>query len=165
MYEGDLHHYISRLICGIDLWFQNYFGENSIKVNILSLQNERQQRMKPWFTISPALQWRHMILTACKITKNSIVLSTCCSGTHQRKHQSSATGPSWGEPPVTDGFPHKGPVTQKIFYVMTSSWFQCALLAWYQSGWNVTACCVTMGGCGVTAKPAPEHQVPALPVY
>ena len=32
------------------------------------------------------------------------------------------TGPLWGNPPVTGGFPHKGPVIWHCFHVMRSSW-------------------------------------------
>ena len=57
-----------------------------------------------------------MIVMAFQITGVSIVYSTVCSGEDQRKHQSSASLalvrgiPRW---PVN--FPHKGPVTRKMF--------------------------------------------------
>ena len=60
---------------------------------------------------------------ASQITGVSIVSSTVCSGADQRKHQSSASLAyvrgihRW---PV-DSL-HKGPVTQKCFHLMTSSW-------------------------------------------
>ena len=63
------------------------------------------------------LQWRHMDIMASQIFSNSILYSTVCSGTHQRKHQSSALlafvrgTHGW---PVDS--PHKGPVTRKYFH-------------------------------------------------
>ena len=44
------------------------------------------------------LQWRHKRARwSLKITSVSIVCSTVCSGPDQRKHQSSAHWPLWGE--------------------------------------------------------------------
>ena len=60
-------------------------------------------------------------------TEVSMVCSTVCSGADQRKHQRSASlacvcvcvcvwgGGGGSTAPVIGGFPHKGPVTRKIF--------------------------------------------------
>ena len=53
-----------------------------------------------------------MSIMASEITSLTIVYSTVCSGADQRKHQTSA---SEGNPQVTVGFPHKGPVMRKMF--------------------------------------------------
>ena len=63
-----------------------------------------------------------MSLTASQITSLMIVYSTVYSDTDQRKHQSSASLAfvRWiHRGPVNS--PHKGPVTWKIFHLMTSS--------------------------------------------
>ena len=50
------------------------------------------------------------------ITDNSTVCSTICSGEHQRNHQKFRVTGLWdGNPPVTGGSPHKGPVIRKCF--------------------------------------------------
>ena len=65
-----------------------------------------------------------MSATAFQITGVSIVYSTVCSDAVQRKHQSSASLAlmsgihRW---PVNSL--HKTPVTQKMFHLMTSSWY------------------------------------------
>ena len=64
-----------------------------------------------------------MSAMASQITSVSIVYSSVCSGADHRKHQSSASRVfvrgihRW---PVNS--PHKGPVTRKVFPLMTSSW-------------------------------------------
>ena len=64
-----------------------------------------------------------MSVMASEITGVSIVYSTVCSGADQRKHQSFASPAfvrgihRW---PVNS--PHKGPVTPKMFHLMTSSY-------------------------------------------
>ena len=47
----------------------------------------------------------------------SIVCSTVSSGAYQKKKTSNlrVTGPCKGNPPVTGGSPHKGPVTREMF--------------------------------------------------
>ena len=50
---------------------------------------------------------------ASQITGISVVCLTVCSGTGQRKHQSSASLVLWGE--CTGHSPHKGPVTREVF--------------------------------------------------
>ena len=63
-----------------------------------------------------------MAAIASQITGLTIVYSSVCSGKDKRKHQRSASLafvrgiPRW---PVN--FPHKWPVTRKMFYWMTSS--------------------------------------------
>ena len=70
---------------------------------------------------------------ASQITSLTIVYSTVYSGANQRKQQSSASLASvlgihrW---PVNS--PHKGPVAQKCFYLMTSSWHQ----NWNHQHWS-----------------------------
>ena len=65
-----------------------------------------------------------MLAMTSQITSVSIVCSSVCSGSDQRKYQSSVSlafvrGIHWW--PMDS--PHKGSVTQKVFpYVMTSSW-------------------------------------------
>ena len=47
---------------------------------------------------------------------HSTVCSAVCSGWHQRKYQSSASlAICVGNPPVTNGFPSKGPLLRKAF--------------------------------------------------
>ena len=71
--------------------------------------------MDTWGTRS-ILQWRHMSTMASQITSLTIVYSTVCSFTDQKKHQSSASLAfvrgihRW---PVNS--PHKGTVTRKMF--------------------------------------------------
>ena len=53
---------------------------------------------------------------ASQITSLTIVYSRVYSGANQRKHQSPpVTGLCAGNSPVTGEFPHKGPVTRKMF--------------------------------------------------
>ena len=53
---------------------------------------------------------------ASQITSLTIVYSTVYSGTHQRKHQSSASPVFvWGIHRSSMNSPHKGPVTRKMF--------------------------------------------------
>ena len=69
-----------------------------------------------------------MRMMASLITSVSIAYSTDCSGTDQRKHQSSASLAfvmRIHRSPVNS--PHKGPVTRKCFHLMTSSWYDIYL--------------------------------------
>ena len=69
-----------------------------------------------------------MSMMASQITGVSIVYSTVCSGADQRKHQSStALAFVRGIHHWPMNSPHKGPVTQKMFHLMTSSCFVKAL--------------------------------------
>ena len=64
-----------------------------------------------------------MSAMASQINSLTIVYSTVYSGADQRKHQSSASLAFVREIhrwPVNS--PHKGPVTRKMFHLMTSSW-------------------------------------------
>ena len=67
-----------------------------------------------------------MVTMASQITSLTIVYLTVYSGADQRKHLSSTSLPfvrgihRW---PVNS--PYKGPVRQKMFPLMTSSWFGC----------------------------------------
>ena len=66
-----------------------------------------------------------MTTIASQITSLTVVYSTVYSDADQRKHQSSASlAFVWGihrdRWPVNS--PHKGPVTRKMFHLMTSSW-------------------------------------------
>ena len=45
---------------------------------------------------------------------NSPVIRLIVQDHVQTNIKATPTGPLWGNPPVTDGFPHKGPVTRKI---------------------------------------------------
>ena len=57
-----------------------------------------------------------MITVASKLSGISIVCSTVCSGADQRKHQSSTSlAFVRGIHRLPVNFPHKGPVTQKMF--------------------------------------------------
>ena len=76
---------------------------------------------------------------ASQITCVPIVFTTVCSGTDQRKHQSSAS------PAFVRGIhrwlvnsPHKGPVTWKIFHLMTSSFTGAGLLGGSLSRWRTS---------------------------
>ena len=62
--------------------------------------------------------YRDVIVSAMasQITSISTVYSVVCSGTNQRKHQSSVSMAfGRGGPPVTGGVPSKGPVTGIMF--------------------------------------------------
>ena len=60
---------------------------------------------------------------ASQIAGVSIVFSTVCSGADQRKHQSSASLTFVrGIHRWSVNSPHKGPVTRKMFHLITSSW-------------------------------------------
>ena len=64
-----------------------------------------------------------MTILASQITSLTVVYSIVYSGVNQRKHQSSASLAFVREihrGPVN--FPHKWPVTRKMFHLMTSSW-------------------------------------------
>ena len=66
-----------------------------------------------------------MSAMASQITRLMIVYSTVYSGVDQRKHQSSASLAFVREiHRWLVNFPHKGPVTRKIFHLITSSWDQ-----------------------------------------
>ena len=57
-----------------------------------------------------------MSAMASQITSLTVVYSTVYSDADQRKHESSASlAFVWGEFTGTGEFPHKGPVTQKMF--------------------------------------------------
>ena len=81
------------------------------------------------------LQCAIMGVMVSQITSLTIVYSAVYSGAHQRKHQSSASLAfvrGFHRGPVNS--PHKGPVTRKMFHLMTSSWsfwikhyFKCVL--------------------------------------
>ena len=74
-----------------------------------------------------------------QITGVLIVCSTVRSGADQRKHQKlRVTGLCEGKPAVTDGFPHKAPVTRKCFHLMTSSCICCNILLWIACKFEVT---------------------------
>ena len=75
-----------------------------------------------WATLYQQSQQTHYsdVITsvmASQVTSVSIVYSVCCcSGTDQRKHQSSASLASvWGIHQWPVHSPHKGPVTRKMF--------------------------------------------------
>ena len=76
-----------------------------------------------------AVDYNDVIMSpmASQITSIWTGCSAVCSGARQRKHQSSALLAfvrgihRW---PV--GSPHKGPITRKMFHLMTSSW----LMVW-----------------------------------
>ena len=57
-----------------------------------------------------------MSAMASQITSLTIIYSAIYSGADQRKHQSSASLPFvWGIHQWTGNFPHKGPLTRKLF--------------------------------------------------
>ena len=57
---------------------------------------------------------------ASQISGASIVYSTLCSGTDQRKHQTFASPALWGNSSVTGEFPAKGQWRGKCYHLMTS---------------------------------------------
>ena len=63
--------------------------------------------------------------TASQITGVQIVCSTICSGADQRKHENSAYVRGIHRWPVD--FPHKGPVTRKMFLFDDSIWMKIHL--------------------------------------
>ena len=75
-----------------------------------------------------ALQWRHNGRETSQITGVPIVCSTVCSGSGQRKHQSSvslAFARGIHRRPMDS--PHNGPVTRKCLHLMTSPWKTVAM--------------------------------------
>ena len=73
-------------------------------------------RPQPFNPLRITLQWCQMAAMASQITGVLVVCLTICSGTDQRKHQSSASLPFVREIhrwPVN--YLHKGPVTWKMF--------------------------------------------------
>ena len=84
-----------------------------------------------------------MSVMVSQINSLTIACSTVYSGADQRKHQSSASLAfvrGIHRRPVN--YPHKGPVTRKMFTLMTSSWFQYKALVHvfmsYTSGTNIS---------------------------
>ena len=69
-----------------------------------------------------ALRWRHKERDGVSNHQPHDCLPTVYSGADQRKHQSSASlAFVWGIHRSPVNFPHKGPVTRKLFPLMTSS--------------------------------------------
>ena len=64
-----------------------------------------------------------------QITSFTIVYPSVCSGAYPRKHQSSASlAYVWGINRSPVNSPYNGPVTRKMFPLMTSSWI---IVGWY----------------------------------
>ena len=95
------------------------------------------------------LQWHHMSAVASQITGISTVCSSICSGADQRKHQSSVSlafmrGIHWW--PVD--YPHRRPVTQKMFpfqdSIMNLKWRRLIVAAqsiiWKENHWQLYRC-------------------------
>ena len=82
-------------------------------------------RMITWkIKIPRAINQFDVIMSAMapRFTGVLIVYSAVCSGTDQRKHPSSASlAFARGTDQWLVNFPHKGPVTRKMFLLMTSS--------------------------------------------
>ena len=94
-----------------------------------------------WFHYSDII----MSMMASQITGISIVYSTICSGTDQRKHQSLASlafvrGIHWW--PVNSL--HKGPVTQKMFS------FDDVIMLLVFRDWCIIFTCILQGGFTAT---------------
>ena len=91
-----------------------------------------------WASWTHTTPWCHDLMTvmASQITSLTIVYSTVYSGTDQRKHQSSALlDVVWGIHRWPVNYPHKGPVTRKMFpfddVIM--------LYLYIDTGWNLYA--------------------------
>ena len=71
---------------------------------------------------SPTYHCNNVIMSAMvsQISDVSIVYSTVWFRTQIKENKLRAIGLCEGNPPVTSGSPHKGPVTQKNFDLMTS---------------------------------------------
>ena len=70
--------------------------------------------------------WTSKKTSKLRVTNNSTVGSTACSDEHQRKHQSSASQSVCEGIPALVVYPHKGPVTRKMFScrdAMSGIWF------------------------------------------
>ena len=102
---------------------------------------------------------------ASQITSASIVYSTVCSGTNQRKHQSSASLGflrgirRW---PVIS--PHKGPVTRKMFPFDDVTWCICfSDLTWfYGVSYHLRLEYLFIGLLTLTWKKAPNLRIIGL---
>ena len=108
------------------------------------------------------LQWAIMIAMASQITGVSMVCSAVSSGADQRTHQSSASIAFVREIhrwPVNSA--HKGPVTRKMFHLMTSSWNLWQWISLYFPVWmndlrqnvdarNIGVFCYVPGSCWKT---------------
>ena len=72
----------------------------------------------PWLITESTAHYNNVIMTtiASQITSLTVVYSIIYSGADQRKHQSyAALALCAGNSPGPVNFPHKGPVTRKIF--------------------------------------------------
>ena len=79
---------------------------------------------------------------ASQITSLTMVYSTVYS-TDQRKHKKRSTGLCEWNSPVTSEFPHRGPVTRKMFpfddVIMSRTNFQNISLQWHNNKANIEA--------------------------
>ena len=86
------------------------------------------------YPMNYALQWRHNECNSVSHHRRLDCLLIVFYGCRTKKtSKPRVTGLYEGNPPVTGGSPHKGPVTRKCFHLMTSSWwsrFYCALFCW-----------------------------------
>ena len=105
---------------------RNTIPQSSLIAYATSLGCQRQPSLlchawnhdKPHENSSPSTHYNDAIMgaIASQITSLTIVYSTVYSGTHQRKHQSSASlAFVWGIHRGPVNSPHKGPVTRKMF--------------------------------------------------
>ena len=102
--------------------------------------------------------WQHILVSslASQITSFEIVYSTVYSSADQRKHQSSASGLCVGNSPEPVNSPHKGPVTRKMFPLMTSSYISKKLPKGFLGTKVITSC---HPGLGVHGKRFPKMGV------
>ena len=101
-----------------------------IWANQRSTTIEKRNSTAPLFGQGDLLHYNDVIMgaIASQITSLTIVYSTIYSDTDQRKHQGSALlAFVWGIHRGPVNSPHKWPVTQKYFHLMTSSYayFRC----------------------------------------
>ena len=109
-----------------------------------------------------------MSAMASQITRVLIVCSAVCPGADQRKHLSSASQACvrgihrW---PVDS--PHKGPVTRKCFYLMTSPWFlghkKFQLTSWRSETWVfATRFVASPVGCSTVDGGSPSSGISSM---
>ena len=116
------------------LWMSSL--QMHLKIVVIVLPVRGIPAMVAWLCIF-FIHYSDIILgaMASQITSLTIVYSTVYSGADQRKHQSSASlAFVWGIHRSPVNSPHKGPVTRKMFHLMTSSWFWRVIVCGHARG-------------------------------
>ena len=129
---------ITQILAVIDWWYLPLnlcLGEISLFIIVWKILPWRFQFLR-WLTIMPD-EFCHKNCCCCMVTifwnnnYGDVIMSAMTSqiagtsivysGAGQKISKLRITGLCRGNPLVTGGFPHKGPVTRKCFHLMTSS--------------------------------------------